>query len=162
MLSNPQKATIKRAQREAEIEDAEYRELLEMVTGCTSSTDPRIGERDFDKILAFFEAIFWRKVEQGALQPSCKANAVFRQKGYWASKNTRQETSRDRFTLDRLAVSIAAWEDKLAELGYEPAYWAGIRRRVTGGRSDLRALFNYRAALSRTVEAKRRKEEVPF
>jgi hypothetical protein len=69
-------------------------------------------------VLSYFEAIHWRAVDAGTLQPSCSATAVFRRRGYWAAKNTRQETSRDRFTDLNLGQSIADIECELAALGF--------------------------------------------
>jgi hypothetical protein len=156
MLSNPQKALIKSAQREAELADEEYRDVLETVTGARSSTDPRLGDRAFDKILAFLEAIYWRKADRDELQRLCKARSVFQKRGYWAQKNTRAETSRDRFTRDSLSAEIAELERGLAELGYGESYCAGIRKRSDQARSEFAALHAYRIALQRTLTAKRR------
>jgi hypothetical protein len=49
---------------------------------CRTSKDPNLTDRDLDKLLAYFEAIHWRAVDAHTLQPSCRADAVFRQRGY--------------------------------------------------------------------------------
>lgn len=154
MLSNSQKSLLKRAQSEAGLSDAEYREALESATGCRSSRDDRFSDRHLDVALAYFEAIHWRSVDAGALQPSCKLNAVFRRRGYWARKNTSQETSRDRFTHDNLNHSIADLEHELMALGYGKEYCAGIRENVIQNRNDPHAQHIYRSALQRTLAAK--------
>src|SRR5208283_660769 len=97
MLSRAQQILLKRAQREAALADGEYREALETVAGCRSSKDSPLTDGHLDSLLGYFEAIHWRKVDAGDLQRSCRPDAVFRQRGHWAAKNTRQETSRDRF-----------------------------------------------------------------
>ncbi|MBE0540839.1 MAG: hypothetical protein IH623_05590 [Verrucomicrobia bacterium] len=109
-----------------------------------------------DVALAYFEAIHWRKADAGHLQTSCKAAAVFRQRGYWASKNTRQETSRDRYTGQNVAREITDLEIALREMGFGPGYCETIRAKVTHGRTDAHALHLYRAALERTLRAKRK------
>ncbi|MBE0540681.1 MAG: hypothetical protein IH623_04775 [Verrucomicrobia bacterium] len=93
-------------------------------------------------------------MDAGQLQPSCKAAAVFRQRGYWASKSTRQETSRDRYTGQNVAREITDLEIALREMGFRPGYWETIREKVTRGRADAHALHLYRAALERTLRAK--------
>ena len=159
MLSRPQQILLKRAQREAGLSDADYRDALQTVTGCRSSTAPALTDRHLDKLLGYFEAIHWRAVDAGMLQPSGSVTAIFRRRGYWAAKNTRQETSRDRFTHLNLGQEIADMEDKLATLGFGPLYCAGIRKNVTKGREDVHALHLYRTALERTLNAKARRAE---
>jgi hypothetical protein len=139
--------------------DDDYRDALETITGCRSSTAPALTDRHLDKLLAYFEAIHWRAVDAGTLQPTGSATAVFRQRGYWQAKNTPQETSRDRFTGVNLSEEIAALESKLTALGFGGGYCTGIRRKVTSGRTDARALHLYRAALERTLNAKTKKAD---
>ncbi len=156
MFSRPQQILLKRAQREAGLSDSEYRDALETVAGCRSSKDSRLTDRQLDLLLGYFEAIHWRKLDAGELQPACRADAVFRQRGYWAAKNTRRETSRDRYTKLNLVRAIASLEGELAALGFGAEYCASIRRNVTKGREDPHALHLYRAALVRTLSAKQR------
>jgi len=163
MLSNPQKALLKRAQREAELCDMEYREALQLVTGCDTSTDPRIGDEQLDTLLAYFEAICWRKADAGQLKPACKPREIFRQRGFWAGRNKRGDNSRDRFSHSRLSASIESLEAELVGLGCGPEYCAAIRKRVTRGASDVRALHHYRAALTKTLRSKQKvAENQPF
>ena len=157
MLTRSQQILIKRAQREAGLSDTEYRDCLETVSGCRSSTDARLTDRHCDLALAYFEAIFWRQLDSGALQPSCKPNAIFRQRGYWAQKNTRQETSRDRYTAATVNQEIAGLERALGELGFSASYCEAIRAKVTQGRADVRSQHAYKAALRRTLRAKQKK-----
>lgn len=154
MLTRPQQILLKRAQREAGLDDADYRDALETVSGFRSSTDPDMTDRHVDTALAYFEAIHWHKVDQGQLQSSCRPDAVFRQRGYWANKNTRQETSRDRYRGDNLSRDIADLESALSALGFSGGYCAAIRANVTRGRGDAQHL--YKAALERTLRAKRK------
>jgi hypothetical protein len=81
MLSRAQQILLKRAQREAGLQDDEYRDALEVVTGCRSSTDRDFTDRHLDLCLSYFEAIFWRKVDAGELHTPCSAAAIFRQRG---------------------------------------------------------------------------------
>ena len=159
MLTNPQKSLLKRAQREAGISDDDYRETLRLIADCSSSTSPALTDRHLDKLLGYFEAIHWHAVDAGQLQPSCKANAVFRQRGFWASRNTATETTRDRFNGVNLGGGIADLEGQLAALGCGPGYCAAIRKNVCKGRSDARALHLYQAALERTLKAKAARQE---
>lgn len=154
MLSNPQKALLKRAQRQAALDDDEYRDALESVTGYRSSRHPDFTDRQLDTVLAYMEAIYWRKVDAGALQHHGSTTAVFRQRGFLAAKNTREETSRDRFRADNLGQAIADLEAALCELGFGRAYCDAIRSKVAHGRRDERGQYLYRAALERTLAAK--------
>lgn len=157
MLTNPQKALLKRAQRQAELSDEDYRDILQLVTGCTSSTDPRLGDRHLDVLLSFFEAEYWRKHDEERLQRSCEGNAVFRQARYfWRSRNTNAETSRDRYAKNKVVEQIAALENEFAALGYGEDYLGTIRDRVTHGAENIRALHAYAAALTHTVSTKRK------
>jgi hypothetical protein len=81
------------------------------------------------------------------LQPSCKADAVFQQRGFWAAKNTRLEASRDRYMKGRINDEIGALEVSLAQLGFGESYCAAIREKVAQGRDDAKALYQYKAAL---------------
>ena len=159
MLSRPQQILLKRAQREAGLSDDDYRSALQTIAGCRSSTSPAFTDRHLDKALSYFEAIHWRAVDAGTLQPSCSATAIFRQRGYWREKNSRQETSRDRFNGVNLNDEIVALESKLAALGFADSYCGAIRKNVTKGRDDAHALHLYRAALTRTLDAKARRAE---
>lgn len=157
MLSRSQQILLKRAQREAGIDDAEYREALKLIAGCGSSTDLRMTDRHLDLALAYFEAIHWRRVDAGELQPSCKPDAVFKQRGYWEGKNPSQVTSRDRYAASAISQEIARLEAAIASHGLGAGYCATIRRNVTQGREDAHALHCYKAALQRTLNAKERK-----
>jgi len=164
-LTRAQQILLKRAQREAGLTDEDYRDALETVTGCRTSKDHRLTDTHMDKVLAYFEAIHWRAVDGGALQPACGTNAVFRQRGYWATKNTRQESSRDRWNGRNQGGEIRELEAALSELGYGPAYCSAIRDKVCHGRNDAASLHLYRAALERTLKSKRRvteTQENPF
>lgn len=155
MLTRSQQVLLKRAQREAGIEDAEYRASLAIVSGlpeCWSSKDPRLTDAHMDSALSYFEAIHWRKVDAGELQGSCKLSAVFRNRGYWAGKNCRGNTSRDRHAEIEMGKRVVALEDDLASLGYGMAYFSAIQNRI-----QPFSLAKYLGALTRTLAAKRRK-----
>lgn len=162
MISRAQQILVKRAQREAALCDEEYREALELVSGCRSTIDPRMTDRGVDLVLGYFEAIYWRKVDSQELQPVCRADAVFRQRGYWAQKNSGGQTSRDRFLQASVDGQINALESEMAGLGFGRKYCSAIRSKVTHGRNDPDALHRYKAALRRTLESKRKKADCPF
>ncbi|HWQ92547.1 MAG TPA: hypothetical protein VN673_12815 [Clostridia bacterium] len=151
MISRHQQILVKRAQREAGLVDDEYRDALQVVSGCRSTKDEALADRHVDLVLAYMEAIFWRKVDAGDLPAPCSGNAVFRQRGYWQRKNPRGNTSRDRYAQADSLQGIAALESSLAELGYGADYCAAIRAKMAGNQ------INYRAALSRTLKVKQRK-----
>lgn len=145
MLTSAQKSLLKRAQRQAGVPDAEYREALNLVAGVSSSTDPKLGNVGLDSLLAYFEAIYWRKVdlrEAAAPGPS----AVFRRRGYWAGRNRQGNTSRDRFVKSHFQEEINGLEHALQSAGKGPAYLSAIRRRA-------RSEAHYVAALRRTLAA---------
>src|SRR5258706_9848301 len=98
MISRAQQILVKRAQREAGLAEDEYRDALEAVSGCRSTKDAHLTDRHVDLALAYFEEIYWRGVDSGALQPPCKPDAVFRKRGFWAAKNPAGNTSRDRYS----------------------------------------------------------------
>jgi hypothetical protein len=162
MISRSQQIALKRAQAEAHIDDVEYRDTLELLTGidgCRSSKHPGLTDEHWDRLIAYMEAIFWRNVDAGLLQPSGKPKAMFRQRHFWSSRNFGGSNSRERYTSSSLDSQIEAVERELAGLGFGPGYFAGIRRRV-GAASK----FAYLAALQRTLKAKRPAELVagPF
>ena len=159
MLSRAQQILLKRAQREAGLSDDDYRDALETIADCRSSTSPALTDRHLDKLLAYFEAIHWRSVDASTLQRSGSGIAVFRQRGYWAAKNTREETSRDRFTGVNLAQEITDLEHQLVALGFSGQYLVAIHQKATKGRNDAHALHLYRTALQRTVKAKATRQE---
>ena len=162
MLSNPQKALLAMAKRQVGFTDDDYRQALQEVTGVRSSTDARLGDRHFDRIMGYFEAVYWLKVDKAELlhDPS-KGNAPFLTRRFWASRNTAEETSRDRFALNRLNLEIAQLERAFGDLGYGPEYVAKIKENVSRDRSgdDLRSLHAYAAALRRTLAGKKKHME---
>ena len=165
MLTRAHQIHLKRAQAEAGISDFDYRGAIETVSGmpgCLSSTDARLTDRHCDLLLAYFEAIHWRAVDGGTLQPSCKENAVFRQRGYWAAKNPKGNTSRDRHAETNLQPQIANLEKELAGLGCGPRYCMAIQNRLPRNEDGSLSLIAYLGALSRTVAAKKKKANHPF
>jgi hypothetical protein len=165
MLTNEQKSLLKRAQRQAALTDGEYREALQLLAGVRSSTDPRIGDRHLDKLMGYFEAIYWRKVDQGTcLKPDALVGKGWKRQwlpflaqDYWKDKNSKVETSRDRYVKGNLASEVTALENELYKMGFNTAYCSAIRLKVTGGRGGAYDVLRYKAALARTVESKRKK-----
>lgn len=156
MLTRAQQILLKRAQHEAGLDDPDYRTAVATVSGmpdCTSSKDARLTDAHLDNLLSYFEAIHWRKVDAAELQPSCKPDAVFRQRGFWATRNRRGDTSRDRHARDAAAHEVNRLEDELMKLGYGLAYLSTIQNNIVPFSVVL-----YAAALKRTLAAKRRKQ----
>jgi len=156
MLSNPQKALLKRAQREAGLGDAEYRSALQMIAGVDSSRDPRMNDEQLDRVLSYFEAICWRGRDAGDL-PMPSHWCVFSQRGHWAKKNSSKSTSRDRYTTERFDEQISELETALGEFGLGPKYCGAIRSRI-------KTPAHYIAALRRTLAARQKHAgvECPF
>ncbi len=157
MLSKPQIWLLKAAQRQAGIDDAEYRSALAQLCGVQSSKDRELGDSHLDMLLAYFEAIYWAGVDSGNLQPPLKGNEAFRKRGFWAQKNRSGNTSRDRFTRAQLAEQIVAAETMLMDLGASPAYIATIQNKVCQGHSDCHTFQVYLAALNRTIKSRQKR-----
>jgi len=153
MISRAQQILVKRAQREAGLEDFEYRAALAQVSGCRSTTDPKLDDRGVDLILAFLEAILWRRVDAGELPPP-GGGAVLNKRNFWKDRNPKNNTSRDRFTRASVTEPIAELERALGELGFSQAYCDAVKTKVTGGAMDTFAMHLYKAALTRTLHAK--------
>ena len=162
MLSKSQMMRLQMARRQAGIEEAEYRDMLAHIfDGCVSSTDPRLTNEHWDRIIAFWEAVYFRKLDRKEVKPPGR-NAMFQKRGYWAQKNKRGNTSRDRFTSNDLAGQIAAAEARLLALGKGPHYCAAIRSRIGGDAASPLQQRKYLAALEKTTEAAaQRRSEVP-
>jgi len=164
VLSRPQQIRLKRAQQEAALPDAEYRDAIAVVTGmadCRSSTDPRLTDRHWDNLLSYFEAIFWRKHDAGEVQVSSKTDATFRIRGYWAQRNPAGNTSRDRYVATGIGSQVAELEARLLRDGRTLQYLQGIQARMRRGGKPF-SLVNYAAALKRTLNARQRLENCPF
>lgn len=148
MLTAPQIRTIKMAQRQAGLPDADYREALATATGladCTSSKDRRLGDEHFDRVLSYLEAIYWRSVHLGTALARRRSDP-FQTEGYWAAKNQSGNTSRDRHTDRDLQAEISRLESFLQLAGKGGSYLAAIRAKTGEG-------WPYLAALRRTVKA---------
>lgn len=159
MLTRPQQIMLKRAQQQAGLADAEYREGIALCTGmsdCRSSTDRRLTDAHLDALMAFFEAIYWVGVEAGTLPSPKDEKAVFRQRGWWANRNKRGNTTRDRFTERDLDAQIATAEAALGKLGYGPGYCTRIRQNIPQCTE-----WKYLGALNRTLKSKQAKLTPP-
>lgn len=160
MLSRAQQILLKRAQQQAGLTDSEYRDGIATCTGmvdCRSSKDPRLTDEHMDSLLAYFEAIYWCGVDEGQLLEVNHPKYVFRERGFWAARNRRGNTSRDRFSRADVQDQISATEAELAALGYGPAYVSSIRRNIPG-QDD----WKYLGALQRTLKSKLAMVVQPF
>lgn len=167
MLSRPQQVLLKRAQAQAGIGDEEYRDTMEHHCGVRSSTDARMSDEHLDLMLSILEGIYWHAHDAGRLPEPCNANAPFVRRAYWSSKNPAKNTSRDRYNAESLNGDIAALERQLcSEFGCGPGYFRAIKSKVIPSARQNMAwpagLVKYRTALERTLEAKRKKANVPF
>lgn len=163
MLSRAQIILIKQAQREAGLEDGDYREAIATVSGiadCRSAKDGRLTDEHFDGLMSYFEAIYWRAAD-APRSAGGATRRVFRAKGYWANRNRKGNTSRDRFTEKQLMEEVLAVENRLMGLGCTIPYLQGIQNRIRPF-----SLVGYLGALRRTerakCRAKVRKELEPF
>lgn len=154
MLTRPQIVLLKRAQHDAGISDSDYRDSLHLMADVSSSKDPKVTDEHLDKLLAWFEAIYWR-------MPAAerRRSQIFQRPGYWAAKNNRQENSRDRFSAVVVKQDIAELERQLKEWGCGEHYLAAICMKVRGDQGGVMGLTRYRHALSRTLAARERKHE---
>jgi len=155
MLTRGQIILLQKARQQCAFDDQDYRDALETVSaipGCRSSKDDRLTDRHLDLLMAYFEAIYWRKFDAGeiVLEPVADRQ-VFRERNFWASKNPNGNTSRDRFTQGDLADRIRSLEAELSQIGFGPGYIHAIRRRIHHDRA-------YHAALARTLASKRKKK----
>lgn len=164
-LTNAQKWLCKRAQAQAQLGDTEYRDLWRAVSGASSSTDPKLTDRQMDKFLALAETIYWRAVDAGEIDHAPeRGHDPFINRGFWAHKNAGGKTSRERYAEKKIVEEIQTLEAKFEELGYDPAYCAKILETVLSNapRStphapttlSIRDLLHYRAALQRTLTRK--------
>jgi hypothetical protein len=150
MLTRSQIKLVKMAQREIGLSDADYRDCWRTVAGVSSAKDPRITDEQFDSMLSYLEAIAARS---GA--PASGPAKIFRTPSYWRNKNTKAESSRDRYARARAQEDIAQLENKLLELGYFANYAREIKHRVLGdGPVTVLGLHKYRSALQRTIDAR--------
>jgi hypothetical protein len=151
MLTRSQIILLKRAQAEAGLSDPEYRQALADVTGlpsiCTSK-DHRLTDRHLDLLLAYFEAIYQRKLDAGEISPSRSPRPVFGRRDYWQTRNPRGNTSRDRYAAADLGRRILETEAELERLGCSRAYLSGIELRI-----NPYSHWAYLAALRRTLRA---------
>jgi len=156
-LTRPQIIHIQRARREARIDDADYALQLQIVSGfadMTSSKDRRLTDEHFDAFMSFAEAIYWREVDNGEIDPLPPLKSVFAERGYWQGKNKIANNSRDRFAADRLKVQIANAEVVLQKFGKPRIYLDTICKRTGGGWAYLQALTRTLAALKKTAPGK--------
>lgn len=158
-LSRAQQILIKRAQHQAVLGDEDYRNALSVCTGegdCRSSKDPRLTDAHLDILMAYLEAVYWRAVDGEQIRHIDSPKAVFRERGFWAARNRRGNTSRDRHADAQLSGKIAQAEADLAAMGFGASYLGAIRAKVGG------ADWKYLGALQRTIEAKRKRVAGPF
>ena len=147
MFTAPQIRLVKMAQRAAGLAEADYHAALAAATGladCASSKDPRLGDEQFDRVMGYFEAIFWRAYDQATAKP--RLAAPFLKRGYWAGKNPSGNTSRDRHADAQLQRDISKAESYLQLAGKNAGYLAAIRAKTGDG-------WPYLHALKRTVKA---------
>lgn len=149
MLTPAQKSLVKRAQRQAQLDDADYRDLWRVITGwedCDTSTDPRIGDRHVDKMMGMLEAIYWRRVDQAHLVHAPTKHATFLGRDYWARRNQAGNTTRDQHAAKRLAGECNALALQLQAAGYPLKKIWGITNKLQG-----KGPVALKAALSRTL-----------
>jgi hypothetical protein len=159
MLSADQKKLIKMAQRDLGLPDDEYRETLRSFFGVESCTAPELGDEHLDKLLKFWEAVYWREVDRqrggeghtsASALPITFPSRVFSTKGFWQARNQPGNTSRDRYIQLGIEAEIGAAELQLRRFGLPPSYCHAIRAKIKNP-------YQYLAALKRTIAAKQKK-----
>lgn len=89
-----QKAILGKYRRMSLIPDAEYRALLHEVTGCSSSTDGKLTQADFDWFMARFEADLLYRVREGfCAAPPAKVDI-----NYWRGRLAKNGEANKRMT----------------------------------------------------------------
>ena len=156
MISRAEQIWLKRAQAAAGIADTEYRESLERFAHVRSSTDPRLTHDQFERLMGYFEAIYWSLRDSGAVQP----NEVFRRRGYWAERCHDGDRNRARYAMHQQTEQIHELERDLIGMGFSVDYLDEIRMRSMHApqHPTPRDLAGYRAALQRTLDSRQRKE----
>ena len=83
---------LQQAQHEADLSDDEFLGALELVTDSLGEPgrSRNFASRQIEKLMAYLEAIYWRKADAGQLQAAGGRAAVFKQRGYWADFCTLQ------------------------------------------------------------------------
>ncbi len=125
--------------------------------------------------MKYFEAIYWRASdslsprERAGVRgpgspsfPSCPSvnprSKIFQRRGYWASKNPRGNTSRDRYVSNNIESVVERLESELNSLVGNPRYVGAIRNNcLCSAFPRPQEWANYAAALRRTIAAKRKK-----
>jgi hypothetical protein len=155
MLTDAQRKLIGMARSQAALPDADYRDILHMAAGVTTSKDSTLGDEGADKILKALEAEYWKRVDADLLIHAPRHYSPFRARGYWAGKNRPDRTSRDRYTDAQLSQDILAAEDRVRLLGRGDDYLAAIWRAVSpaGSARSVTVLHAYLAALRRTLKS---------
>jgi hypothetical protein len=169
-LSRDQQILLKQAQAQSGIDDTEYREFLESVTalfGCHSSSDPRLTDAHLDNLISFFEAIYWHGVDSHTLRSPQEIidtwyidhpratklpTLPFRERGFWATRNTRGNTSRDRYSAEDVQSQIRAAEGQLVAMGFGFRYLQAIQNKIVPFDG-----WKYLAALKRTIAWQKKK-----
>lgn len=131
MLTNSQKTLVHTAKRAFGITDDEYRQLWADVTGwtdCRSSTDKRIGQREFEKFMAYTERLFWVAVKKKIIDPILTRPFNPSNKTYWADRCAQGDTRRTAYRTAAASPQRLEIEDKLRALGYPAAKLDHIRK----------------------------------
>lgn len=157
MLTPAQKSLVKRAQRQANLDDEQYRDLWRVITGwedCDTSTDPRIGDRHVDKMMGMLEAIYWLRVDQAQLTHAPGKHSPFLNREYWSRRNKAGQTTRDQYAEKRLAAECNSIALRLQSAGYPIQKIWGITNKLAG-----KGPVALKAALSRTLASWTKKME---
>lgn len=151
MWSPKQKALIAQARRALRLTDDDYRQDLRRICKVDTSTARQLTDRDLDRIMAYWEAIYWRTLSTQNPLNSQPQNGIkpFLKPDYWARKNTAHNTSRDRYTKAHAEHDAEHFESLLLAAGKNQAYLQTIKRNC---HHDPVA---YRAALAKTCKALR-------
>lgn len=125
---------VKMYAKYAGLQDQEYRELLREITGRTTSTDPRLDQRDYD---AFMPALEIRAHMAEANGRSVgKRPARIRDWYYWRKRSPKKGaiSSRERWKIDKLWNTLLPYigRDTLSSYPDPHAYLMAIASHASG------------------------------
>ena len=137
MLTRKNKMMIGIYRRAANLDEAEYRQLLKTHSGCVSSTESGFTQTAFDRVMAALERQLFLRVDHKAVQNPIGLSEHIRRRDYWQRRlastqaglcNTRQQY-----------LIRESWGILAGSKGYSNpnspdaiAYLSGIVRKATG------------------------------
>lgn len=154
MISKQEKKLIHIYAHAASLAEAEYRSLLQSVTGLDSSADDVFRHRDADAVLAALEGVLFDRVAVGRV-PDPRSRSRWIRDEYHFRKRLRDGRA---MSVRQEHEILRAWELLLRYLPRDqrtPAYLSGICRRALGADVPFEALSSAQAAIVLTAVRER-------